>query len=70
MLMRNDDYYEEDELAQAHVFGDMDTEYHGLRYEELIRRDSDRGRIRIINGATHYVITRECTLSADTGWRE
>jgi hypothetical protein len=54
----------EDEFA----FGTADADFISLQYGEINTPDSGRGKIRVINNATHYVITRSWTLSAETGW--
>ncbi|MFH0911476.1 MAG: TadE family protein [Planctomycetota bacterium] len=48
--------------GEAHLFGSEDTVYRGLRSGDYIAPGSPRGRIRMIGGVPHFVITRQCTL--------
>lgn len=62
LLMRHDDTeYAEGEKPE-YFFGKEDTEFEGLGSDDYIAPGEDRGRIRIIGGRVHYVITRSCSL--------
>ncbi|GEM_PF-2872778 len=58
LVLRGD----EDVGPDAHVFGERDVGYQGPGSGDYIRPGSGRGRIRVFDGVTHFVITRECTL--------
>lgn len=62
LIMRNDDTeYAEGERPE-HLFGQEDEDFQGLGADDYIAEGSGRGRIRIIGGRVHYVITRKCSL--------
>jgi hypothetical protein len=62
MIMRNDHSTYTEGTKPEHAFGDEDTTFQGLGSGDYIPQGDDRGRVRIIGGKSHFVITRQCTL--------
>jgi len=56
----------DEDLADAperqHLFGREDTEYRSLHSNDIALEEDTRGRVRMIGGKPHVVITRRCTL--------
>ncbi len=59
-----------DAPSSQKVFGDEDEGFSGTTYSDRtpVYGDSERGRIRKVGGAYHYVIVRECTMYAGKGF--
>ncbi|MHC4883769.1 MAG: TadE/TadG family type IV pilus assembly protein [Planctomycetota bacterium] len=50
-----------------YAFGELDSDFNGSpHFGDVNTADTGRGRIRIIGGQVHYVITRSCTLYKGT----
>ncbi len=62
LIMRNDKTEYAEEERPKHLFGKEDKEFNGLGGDDYNAEGSSRGRIRIIGGRVHYVITRRCSL--------
>jgi hypothetical protein len=55
--------------SESYLFGEEDEEFVAMHEGEINESGSGRGKVRVIGETTHFVITRSCTLAAQTGWQ-